>query len=101
MSRIVVASTDPSPTQVSSPVRSEPKPRPRPVPGQTVVTAQAEAAPTPPTVFDFEDDDVEGEIRRPDEELVPGGPAPAKLHSLIEIPENFVAQFEKMIEDRM
>ncbi len=101
VARHVLAPTNPSPSQASLPLRVESKPRPRSLHSQTVVIAQSEAVPPPPTVFDFEDDHLVGEIQRPDGDDVPGGPAPAKLHSLIEIPDNFVAQFEKMIEDRM
>ena len=42
-----------------------------------------------------------GDIKQPDGDIIPGGPKAAKHPSLIEIPSNFVAQFQKMVEDRL
>jgi len=54
----------------------------------------------PPKVYDFEQDNVEGEIQRPDGIIVEGQPQRLTWDSLIEIPANFVPSFQKMIEDR-
>ncbi len=50
------------------------------------------------TVYDFEDDNVEGDLQRPDGELI-SSIEKAKEESLIEIRQNFVPEILKMIED--
>jgi RNA polymerase sigma-70 factor, ECF subfamily len=60
--RPTLAPTAPSKPQVPAPVPAEAKPRARPVHNQAVVVAQAESAPAPVAVFDFENDQVVGEI---------------------------------------
>jgi hypothetical protein len=60
-----------------------------------------EPAASPPSAtqrFDFEDDQVEGDLQRPDGELI-SSIEKAKEESLIEIRENFVPEILKMIED--
>jgi hypothetical protein len=54
--------------------------------------------PPPTTRFDFDDDQVEGDIQRPDGELITSIEQ-AKEKSLIEIRRNFVPEIVKMIED--
>jgi hypothetical protein len=53
---------------------------------------------SPTTRFDFDDDQVEGDIQRPDGELVTSIEQ-AKEESLIDIRRNFVPEIVKMIED--
>jgi len=78
----------------------EPKLRPRLA--RTAPAALAEPQPAAVKVIEYgEDDEVVGDIRRPDGIDVASDPARAKQPSLIEIPTNFVGQFEKMVEDRM
>jgi hypothetical protein len=64
-----------------------------PVPDQT-------QSPIPAAVrhYDFEDDNVEGDLQRPDGELITSIPQ-AKETSLIEIRRNFIPEILKMIED--
>lgn len=50
--------------------------------------------------YDFEADEVEGELQQPGVTLVMGTPREAKLGSLIEIPRAFWPSMAKMIEDR-
>jgi hypothetical protein len=59
--------------------------------------SQAKAA-EPVTHYDFEDDQVEGDLQRPDGELISSIPK-AKESSLIEIRKNFIPEILKMIED--
>ena len=87
--------------QAPVPLAVETKPRARAAHIPAIVVAQAEPAPAPLKYIDFEDDEVPGEIQRPDEEVIPGRPAAARHSSLIEIPDNFVVQFEKMVEDHL
>ena len=58
---------------------------------------QSQAA-TPTTRFDFDVDQVEGDIQRPDGELITSIEQ-AKEESLIEIRRNFVPEIVKMLED--
>jgi hypothetical protein len=58
---------------------------------------QAETGPAP-KYFDFEDDQVEGDMQRPDGLLITGH-RKAKHKSLIEIRTNFVPEIIKMTED--
>jgi hypothetical protein len=51
-----------------------------------------------PTHYDFEDDQVEGDIQRPDGDLI-SSVKKAKQPSLIEIRKNFIPEILKMIED--
>ena len=60
--------------------------------------AESEARAPGPTHYDFEDDQVEGDIQRPDGELI-SSIQPAKHESLIEIRRNFIPEIVKMIED--
>lgn len=48
--------------------------------------------------FDFEDDFVEGELRRPDGELIVGTNR-AKHKSLIELRTNFIPEMMKTLDD--
>lgn len=50
------------------------------------------------TVYDFEDDTVEGDLQRPDGELV-NGIRKVKQASLIEIRQNFIPEMLKSLED--
>jgi RNA polymerase sigma-70 factor (ECF subfamily) len=49
--------------------------------------------------FDFDSDEVDGEIHRPGIILLTGDPARVKMGSLIEIPASFAPSMTKMIED--
>jgi RNA polymerase sigma-70 factor (ECF subfamily) len=101
-SPVAMRPTSASPkAQVPLPLAVEPKPRARAVHSPAIVVAQAEPAPAPLKYIDYEDDEVPGEILRPDGDHVPGGPPSARHSSLIDIPDNFVAQFEKMVEDQL
>ncbi|MBN2573593.1 MAG: hypothetical protein JXP73_03435 [Deltaproteobacteria bacterium] len=55
-------------------------------------------APSAVTHYDFEDDQVEGDLQRPDGELISSIPK-AKQKSLIEIRRDFIPEILKMIED--
>jgi hypothetical protein len=48
--------------------------------------------------FDFEDDQVEGDLQRPDGELISSVPK-AKQASLIEIRKDFIPEIIKMVEE--
>ena len=50
------------------------------------------------TVYDFEDDNVEGDLQRPDGELV-NAINKAKHSSLIEIRKDFIPEMLKSLED--
>jgi hypothetical protein len=50
------------------------------------------------TVYDFDDDNVEGDLQRPDGELVNSINA-AKHESLIEIRKDFIPEMLKSLED--
>ena len=50
------------------------------------------------TVYDFEDDTVEGDLQRPDGELVSAGKK-AEHSSLIEIRKDFIPEMLKTLED--
>jgi hypothetical protein len=54
--------------------------------------------PSAVTHFDFEDDRVEGDLQRPDGELISSVPK-ARQQSLIEIRKDFIPEILKMIED--
>ncbi len=49
--------------------------------------------------FDFDDDDVSGDLQRPDGDVIPGAPAQALHFSLIEIPGSFIAALVRTLED--
>jgi RNA polymerase sigma-70 factor (ECF subfamily) len=98
--RPAATQTRPSQAQAPAPVSVEPKLRTRTV-RAPVVVAQAEPTPAPVKVFTYEDDQVEGEIHGPDWERLDADPIRARQRSLIDIPDNFVVQFEKMIEDQI
>jgi RNA polymerase sigma-70 factor (ECF subfamily) len=73
-------------------------------PARHVLVAQATTtppAPPPPRVYDFDTDQVVGDIQHPDGIVIEGQPARLKWDSLIEIPANFVSSVEKMVEDRL
>jgi hypothetical protein len=55
-------------------------------------------APAAVTHYDFQDDQVEGDLQRPDGELI-SSIAKAKEPSLIEIRKDFIPEILKMIED--
>lgn len=66
---------------------------------QSVPQQQTQSAPGAAVQhYDFEDDQVEGDIQRPDGELISSIPK-ASEQSLIEIRRNFVPEIVKMIED--
>jgi hypothetical protein len=50
-------------------------------------------------VYDFENDDVVGDLERPDGVDIVGPPPKANQSSLIEIPQNFIPAFQKMTEN--
>ena len=60
--------------------------------------AESETRAPGPVHYDFEDDQVEGDIQRPDGELI-SSIQEAKHESLIEIRRNFIPEILKMIED--
>jgi hypothetical protein len=60
----------------------------------------ASATPAAVRVFEFGEDDVEGNRADPNGDWI-FVPADVKYDSLIEIPTNFAAAFEKMVEDRL
>jgi hypothetical protein len=60
-------------------------------------SGQDEAAPAP-THYDFEDDQVEGDLQRPDGALVTALPR-ATHKSLIEIPRSFLPELIRTFED--
>ena len=60
-------------------------------------SGQEEAAPAP-THYDFEDDQVEGDLQRPDGALVTAIPR-ATQKSLIEIPRSFLPELIQTFED--
>jgi RNA polymerase sigma factor (sigma-70 family) len=49
--------------------------------------------------FDFDDDDVSGDLQRPDGDVIPGAPPRARQFSLIEIPGSFIAALVRTLED--
>jgi hypothetical protein len=61
-------------------------------------TAQTQATPGTPVHYDFDDDNVEGDLQRPDGELISSIPK-ADQKSLIEIRKNFIPEILKMVED--
>jgi hypothetical protein len=67
-------------------------------PAYAAPPADSDARAPGPVHYDFEDDQVEGNIQRPDGELISSIPK-AKEESLIEIRKNFVPEIMKMIED--
>jgi RNA polymerase sigma-70 factor (ECF subfamily) len=77
------------------------KPRTRPQPKmQRTNPEPAPATPAAVRVFEFGEDDVEGNRADPNGDWI-FVPAGVKYDSLIEIPTNFAAAFEKMVEDRL
>lgn len=81
-------------------------PRPmsaRPRPGLAQPPSGRTHDPHPPTAtkIDFSQDDVVGNIQRPDATDVEGPPAPIRWQTMVEIPHDFVASFEKMVEDSL
>jgi RNA polymerase sigma factor (sigma-70 family) len=86
-----LAATPTAPTAVLAPA-SPPRARP------PVRAATQPAASPAPQRYDFEDDQVDGEIQRPDGDFVPGA-RPVRHSSLIEIPGSFVASVIKSVED--
>jgi hypothetical protein len=87
----------PAPAATAVPMTAAPAPAPAPA-------RRASGAPPAPRDteavkhYDFEDDAVEGTIKRPD-----GDPDTSTIRarhkSLIEIPDNFIAATAKMVED--
>ena len=49
--------------------------------------------------YDFDDDDVSGNLQRPDDDIVTGAPGRAPHGSLIEIPGSFTAELVRTFED--
>jgi hypothetical protein len=70
------------------------KPGAKPAPGGGDDNVQYKAK----TVYDFEDDMVEGDLQRPDGELLQGD-RKLKHSSLIEIRKDFVPEMLKSLED--
>ena len=69
--------------------------------GASAVAAAASSQvqePNPVTHYDFEDDQVEGDLQRPDGELI-SSVSRAKQPSLIEIRRDFIPEILKMIDD--
>jgi DNA-directed RNA polymerase specialized sigma24 family protein len=81
-----VAPLPPSPRPAAIP-QPTPQPTPHPAPARPAVQR-----------YDFDDDEVSGEIQMPDP-LVVDGVAKVKHASLIEIPRDFVAAVAKSVED--
>ena len=61
--------------------------------------AKPSQPPRAATRFEFADDEVEGNLQRPDVDIVVGGPARAKHKSLIEIRGSFVPSVAKSLEE--
>jgi len=82
-----------------------PPPARAPAPAQAAKpvddSAQPDGGEKPVAVkqYDFEDDQVEGEMQQPGFIFVTGNPREAKLGSLIEIPRSFWPSMVKMVED--
>ena len=84
-------------------VRAVASPRvagPPAAPAAVVVPPRPQPAPVHPAVqhFDFDGDQVEGEIQRPDGDVIPGA-RKTRHQSLIEIPRDFVPAVVKSVED--
>jgi hypothetical protein len=61
--------------------------------------AAHDSAPTAVTHYQYGDDEVVGDLKRPAIEQVVGDPGSAKQPSLIEIPRSFLPAIAKMVED--
>jgi DNA-directed RNA polymerase specialized sigma24 family protein len=100
---VVPAGAPPSPAVVS---RHGVAPRPAPVPPaevpRTVVSRPAAparpAASAAPVRYEFEDDQIEAELQRPDD-VIQSNPRKVRHASLIEIPDSFVPSIAKSVED--
>jgi hypothetical protein len=75
-----------------APAPAAPAGAPKAVPSDENVSYKAK------TVYDFEDDNVEGDLQRPDGELIQSG-SKAKHSSLIEIRKDFIPEMLKSLED--
>jgi DNA-directed RNA polymerase specialized sigma24 family protein len=114
----VVAPAAPEPPRVSAPLvfaqRVERQPAattpapPPPAPAQPARARPSARPPAPPPVpdppraverFQFDDDDITGDLQRPNDEQVTGAPAHLRHSSLIEIPGSFTAAFVRTFED--
>jgi hypothetical protein len=78
--------------QQPAPKPAAAKPGPAPAGGDDNVAYKAK------TVYDFEDDTVEGDLQRPDGELV-DSMRKVKHSSLIEIRKDFIPEMLKSLED--
>jgi hypothetical protein len=78
--------------QQPAPKPAAAKPAPAPAGGDDNVAYKAK------TVYDFEDDTVEGDLQRPDGELV-DSMRKVKHSSLIEIRKDFIPEMLKSLED--
>ena len=89
--------TTPAPTPAAVPVRPPSKPFARPAP-RTNDPGERQAS--APQRYDFEDDNVSGDLQRPDDFVIFGPPGRSTHQSLIEIPGSFVAALARSVEDQ-
>jgi hypothetical protein len=82
----------PAPPPASAPAAAGAPRATAPAGGEDSTTYKAK------TVYDFEDDMVEGDLQRPDGELI-DSVRKVKHSSLIEIRENFIPEMLKSLED--
>lgn len=96
------AAAPPAPTAQVRPAARRPAPPPAPVPAPAVQASPAPrhqpAAPPRPVHYDFDDDNVQGDIQQPDGDGIVSTPK-VRHSSLIEIPGSFVAAVAKSVED--
>ncbi len=95
----VPPSAPPSPAAPKAPHRGgAPAPRPGRPPAPPSPAAAPAPAPSPTTVFQFDDDVVDGDLHDPGAELV-RAPTPLSHPSLIELRADFVPELLKALED--
>jgi hypothetical protein len=101
VTRIVAQSETPRALADAAAARAPGKARPRPQPKMQMTNPEP-APPTPAAVrvFEFGEDDVEGNRANPNGDWI-FVPAGVKYDSLVEVPTNFATAFEKMVEDRL
>jgi RNA polymerase sigma-70 factor (ECF subfamily) len=98
--RIVVRNEIPRVQADATAAPAPERPRTRPQPKMQKTAPEPAPAPAAARVVEFGDDEIEGNYGEPNSELI-FIPAAVKHDALIEIPTNFAAAFEKMVEDRL
>jgi RNA polymerase sigma factor (sigma-70 family) len=88
----------PRPTAHAPAPRAHTPPAPR-EPADAPAASAPQPKPPAPRRYDFDDDEVVGDLQRPLEELVVAPARPAHHPSLIEIPDSFTANVIKSVED--